>query len=145
MITIVKEDTNFQIEGITYYVMESYVKGGSGYTFRVTSDTYTEYAENVFQTNEYDLVILGEKKNYLARRVQGKLQYKITGYRKNTLKLSVEKNEIYKIYFKNTELLGFYSSSIDDVLIKELSLAKMQLRKEKINKIQKVNRIKKPK
>lgn len=97
---IIKNDCVIEIENKKYYIYESCILNGTGYTFRIYANSkYRRERHNCFwNTSSGRIVIIGKKHNYLLNRKGEELDYEIIKYDKNILKLEITEIKGYKYY-----------------------------------------------
>ena len=135
--SIVDNNVSIKIEGKMYYIHESYILNGTGYTFGIyKSSKMYQSRDNVFQitSNYSQFVIIGKKYNYLLVKNKEEFGYTINKYKKNILKIISDSFKQCAIYLGNTKLVSFYAN------IKELDIIKNE--SEIINKIIRFDKLK---
>lgn len=97
---IIKNDCVIEIENKKYYIYESYILNGTGYTFRIYADLeHNKERHNCFwDISSGKIVIIDKKYNYLLNRKGKELDYEIIKYDKNILKLEITEIKGYKYY-----------------------------------------------
>lgn len=131
----VENTFSINIEGLEYFLYESYIKNGSGYTFSVYKSHKMSYLrDNVFIINLiYDdriIVIIGKRYNYILRRKDGDMfDFELQQYEK--WQLCLKKDKFNSIYLNENELVKYFSN--DDFWDKEIELC------NKIKRIRKID------
>jgi len=146
-IHIVENNFSIIIENKEYYIYESYILNGSGYTFRIYNNSKCRKGrENCYgiDANNNKIVIVGKKYNYLLIKKKDSFEYDINTYTKDILRLEIlyYKGTInpytFKCIFFNDEKLATYASDInnpDKLFLNEIELRKKIIRKKKIDNL----------
>jgi hypothetical protein len=140
---IVENKYSIKIENIEYFIYESYIKNGTGYTFRIyTNSKCRTKRENYFITENYDnIVVVGKKYNYLLIKKKDSFEYDITLYNKDILKLELDYthvNALFMYIYINDKNIASYYGDINNpnkIFLNEIELCKKIIRKKKIIKL----------
>jgi len=145
-IKIIENEYSIIIENKEYYIYESYILNGSGYTFRIYKNSKRENErKNCFFINDGEkIVLVGKKYNYLLIKITESFEYNITKYNKDILRLDFDYKKgnnylyLFKSIYLNDKTLVIYGDNInnpDIIFSKEIELRKKIIRKKKISKI----------
>lgn len=143
MIDFIENNLTIKIEGEIYYLYESYIVNGTGYTFRIyKSSKHCQERDNcyIIGTGDDKIVIIGNKYNYLLIRNKDYkiFEFFITKHEKHNLRFVQEQN-LYSIYLNENRLVSYYAS--DPIFEKEIEAYKKAykkcVRREKLKKLKK--------
>ena len=150
----IQRKVKVRIENLDYWFYESYIRGGSGYSFGIyKTSKFIQRRNNVYHVGfNYDIfVIIGKKKNYLLRRIiDDSSDYSLHFqkpeiYDKFVLRFEDEVSAFvplinlykFRLMLYDTPLVEFstYLSHNVEFVKNEMSLANKLIRKEKLNRI----------
>jgi len=142
----IENEYSIIIENKEYYIYESYILNGSGYTFGVYINSNRIKKRENYCCIEYNnkIVIIGKKYNHLLIKKKDLFEYDITTYTKDILRLEINYLQgnngpyIFKCIYLNDEKIVTYSDDInnpDKLFLDEIELLKKITRKKKIIKL----------
>jgi len=137
---IVNNNCVIKIEGKAYHIYESYIKNGTGYTFRIyVTAKHRKERENCFwSTNSKEIAVIGKEYNYMLIRKKDCFEYDIIKYTKDILRLESEGTTL-SIYLNSDRFYAFYDS-VDDYYTElwkyDIEYQKKMVRKQKLIKIE---------
>ena len=137
---IVENNFTIKIEGKAYHIYESYIKNGTGYTFRIyVTAKHRKERENCFwYTGSKEIVVIGKEYNYMLIIKKDCFEYDIVKYDKTILRLEKEDN-ILSIYLNFDRFYAFYDSKDDyntSLWNYDIEYRKKIIRKQKLKKIE---------
>lgn len=135
---IIENKCTIEIENKKYYLYESYIVNGTGYTFRIYANSkYSRERSNCFWSLSSDrIVILGEKYNYILYRKNDSFEFDNIKFDKNTLRFDILKlnsHKLYSICLNESELFCYGENERNSKLWdKEINNRNKIIRKQKL-------------
>ena len=128
----------YTLENKKYYLYESYIKNGTGYTFCIYANSkYSRERNNCFWSLSSDrIVILGKNNNYILYRKNDSFEFDVIKFDKDTLKfeiLLINNTKIYPIYLNDSQLFCYgESNNISNIWNDEINNRNKIIRKQKL-------------
>jgi hypothetical protein len=125
-----------RIEDKDYFIYESYIKNGSGYTFAIYKSSKLNQRRDNYYFIDYSykqIVIIGKEYNYLLVKndYNNKFEFNLIKYDKNILKCVCDDSS--KIYLEDKKIYECYG--IEKLFKNDMLICKNMIRKEKLIKI----------
>ena len=110
---VVKNEFTAIIEDKVYYIYQTSILNGTGYTFSIyTSSKMKHYRKNCYQIDfDKRIIIFGNKYNYILTKKKDSFEYDLTEYSKDILKEDIEVKDRYNIvtiYLNGDKLISYY-------------------------------------
>lgn len=145
-IEYVENNFSITIEDKDYYIYESYILNGSGYTFGVyINSKRRKHREKCYSIeNDSKIIVVGKKYNYLLTKKKDSFEYDIITHTKDILRLEIlyyegTKNPYtFRCIYLNYDPLVTFGADIDNtdkMFLDEIELCKKIVRKKKIIKL----------
>lgn len=133
---IIENTFSIKIENKIYFIYESYIENGTGYTFSIyKSSKMCQLRNDYYTIDRYNkFVIIGKKNNYLLIKHyrKNKLKFRTIKYDKTILKCVSDKKS-HDIYLNNERLVSYYGSN--KLFEKDMKICENIIRKQKLIKI----------